>query len=320
MHRGAHETFDESADLRHAGAHADLCRVRGREVDPRHAGHAGAARDAERHRARLPDRHLPRLLSHDSGLPVTWRVGLAGGSRGGHAAARGARRARRGRRRQSARRADRPRAARPDAPRGLQAAAEQGITGRDVTPFLLERFHSRPTGRACARTSGSSCATPRWPRRSPPRCDLRPRRYQRGRRHGARRADRAAQRHHARITLRPGGGGANVAAWLAKAGADVTLIGRVGDDVLAEVALQGLDGVNLHVTRDPSAPPARASCSSRPAASGRCCRTRVPTTRSAAADLPELDGEILHVSGYALLRPGSRPRRWRRSTARARGG
>src|SRR4051812_6961509 len=29
---------------------------------------------------------------------------------------------------------------------GLQAAAEQGISGRDVTPFLLERFHSRTGG------------------------------------------------------------------------------------------------------------------------------------------------------------------------------
>src|SRR3954454_15744087 len=29
---------------------------------------------------------------------------------------------------------------------GLQAAAERGIAGRDVTPFLLERFHSRTGG------------------------------------------------------------------------------------------------------------------------------------------------------------------------------
>lgn len=29
---------------------------------------------------------------------------------------------------------------------GLDAAAEQGITGRDVTPFLLERFHARTEG------------------------------------------------------------------------------------------------------------------------------------------------------------------------------
>jgi pseudouridine-5'-phosphate glycosidase len=29
---------------------------------------------------------------------------------------------------------------------GLQAAAEAGIAGRDVTPFLLERFHTRTGG------------------------------------------------------------------------------------------------------------------------------------------------------------------------------
>ena len=31
---------------------------------------------------------------------------------------------------------------------GLAAAAEQGITGRDVTPFLLERFHSQTDGQS----------------------------------------------------------------------------------------------------------------------------------------------------------------------------
>ncbi len=29
---------------------------------------------------------------------------------------------------------------------GLEAAAAQGISGRDVTPFLLERFHSQTGG------------------------------------------------------------------------------------------------------------------------------------------------------------------------------
>jgi pseudouridylate synthase len=29
---------------------------------------------------------------------------------------------------------------------GLQAAAERGIAGRDVTPFLLERFHTHTGG------------------------------------------------------------------------------------------------------------------------------------------------------------------------------
>jgi pseudouridylate synthase len=29
---------------------------------------------------------------------------------------------------------------------GLEAAAEQGVSGRDVTPFLLERFHRLSEG------------------------------------------------------------------------------------------------------------------------------------------------------------------------------
>jgi len=29
---------------------------------------------------------------------------------------------------------------------GLEAAASQGVAGRDVTPFLLERFHSQTGG------------------------------------------------------------------------------------------------------------------------------------------------------------------------------
>jgi pseudouridine-5'-phosphate glycosidase len=29
---------------------------------------------------------------------------------------------------------------------GLQSAAEAGVSGRDVTPFVLERFHSRTEG------------------------------------------------------------------------------------------------------------------------------------------------------------------------------
>ena len=49
----------------------------------------------------------------------------------------------------------------------------------------------------------------------------------------------------ARISLRPGGAGANTAAWLARAGVDVTLIARVGDDEARTLALSAMDGVDL---------------------------------------------------------------------------
>jgi sugar/nucleoside kinase (ribokinase family) len=111
---------------------------------------------------------------------------------------------------------------------------------------------------------------------------------------------------HATIALRPGGQGANVAGWLANAGAEVTLIGRVGTDPLAEIALQHLENVNLHVARDPER--TTGTCIVLVAPGGE--RTMLPDPGAndalTAADLPELDGEILHVSGYALLRSGSR--------------
>ncbi len=114
----------------------------------------------------------------------------------------------------------------------------------------------------------------------------------------------------ARITLRPGGAGANTAAWLARAGVPVALIARTGDDAAADVALRGLDGVHLHVTRDRERP--TGTCIVLVAPGGE--RTMLPDPGAnaalAATDLPDelfAEGRILHVSGYSLLRSGSRP-------------
>ena len=110
----------------------------------------------------------------------------------------------------------------------------------------------------------------------------------------------------ARVSLQPGGGGANVAAWLAKLGVEVTLIGRVGKDALAPVALSGLDGVDLQVVHDPQR--ATGTCIVLVSPGGE--RTMLPDPGAndaiAVGDLPPLDGDILHVSGYSLMRPGSR--------------
>jgi sugar/nucleoside kinase (ribokinase family) len=109
-----------------------------------------------------------------------------------------------------------------------------------------------------------------------------------------------------RVSLRPGGGGANVAAWLAKAGVEVTLIGRVGKDALAPVALSGLEDVDLQVVHDPHH--ATGTCLVLVAPGGE--RTMLPDPGAndclTVADLPPLAGDVLHVSGYSLLRPGSR--------------
>ncbi len=129
---------------RDAGARRDLRRLRGREVDPRHPRDARAPGDAERHRARLPHRHLPGVLPD--------RLGSAGDLAGRHARGGGRGAARSG-----------PRSAHPapsssrtrwtssstpscttaSCARACRPRREQGIAGRDVTPFLLERFHTR---------------------------------------------------------------------------------------------------------------------------------------------------------------------------------
>jgi ribokinase len=112
----------------------------------------------------------------------------------------------------------------------------------------------------------------------------------------------------ARIALRPGGSAANVAAWLARAGAEVVLIARVGTDAAAEVALQGLDGVELRVSRDPRR--ATGTCVVLVAPGGE--RTMLPDPGANDAltpgDLPDdvFTTGVLHVSGYALLRHGPR--------------
>ena len=112
----------------------------------------------------------------------------------------------------------------------------------------------------------------------------------------------------ARIALRPGGSAGNVAAWLACAGVEVTLIARVGRDAAAEIALAGLDGVDLRIARDDAR--ATGVCVVLVAPGGE--RTMLPDPGAndalAAADLPDdaFAGGILHVSGYVLLRHGSR--------------
>jgi sugar/nucleoside kinase (ribokinase family) len=113
------------------------------------------------------------------------------------------------------------------------------------------------------------------------------------------------------ISDEDGGSGANLAAWLADLGVPVELVARVGDDARGATALGVLDaaGVTVRVARDPGR------------ATGRCVvivtpdgeRTMFPdpgaNERLAVSDLDGLAwraGDHLHVSGYSLLREGSR--------------
>jgi sugar/nucleoside kinase (ribokinase family) len=115
----------------------------------------------------------------------------------------------------------------------------------------------------------------------------------------------------AEIRFRGGGSAANTAAWLAAAGADVTFVGRAGDDEPGRAAAEELRaiGVDTRVALDPDR------------STGACLvlidpggeRTMAPDAGAndglAAEDLADdllAEAAHLHVAGYALLREGSR--------------
>ena len=113
-----------------------------------------------------------------------------------------------------------------------------------------------------------------------------------------------------KISTHGGGAAGNVAAWASNAGADSYLLARVGNDAAGKTLLTQLDDLGVHhgnkvvdgvqsgvviVLVDPSGE--RTMFPERGANSGLTL-----------ADLPDLAGvEIIYLSGYALLDPGSRP-------------
>lgn len=115
----------------------------------------------------------------------------------------------------------------------------------------------------------------------------------------------------ATITDSDGGSAANVAAWLGHLGTPVEFLGRVGTDAHGDAAIARLSatGVDVAVARDPAH------------STGRCIvlvtpdgeRTMFPDPgANAFLDPEDVDtaswsaGEHLHVSGYSLIREGSR--------------
>jgi ribokinase len=115
----------------------------------------------------------------------------------------------------------------------------------------------------------------------------------------------------ATITDEDGGSAANVAAWLADLGAPVQLIARIGDDARGSAALDRLAtaGVAVSAVRDPVFPTGRCMVLVTPDGE----RTMFPDP-GANAHLASMDidpspwrrEDHLHVSGYSLLREGSR--------------
>lgn len=114
------------------------------------------------------------------------------------------------------------------------------------------------------------------------------------------------------ITLRGGGSGANVAAWLgAGAGWPVAFVGAVGEDVAGRTSVESLEGCAV----EPRVAVVDA------ASTGTCVvlvtpdgeRSMLPDAGANDCLRPEhlpvdefRPGRHLHVTGYSLLRPGSR--------------
>jgi sugar/nucleoside kinase (ribokinase family) len=117
---------------------------------------------------------------------------------------------------------------------------------------------------------------------------------------------------HAVIRFHGGGSAANTAAWLAQAGTEPLLVGRVGDDERGQTVRDELRaaGVEVALAVDPELP--TGTCIVLVGPDGE--RTMAPDAGAndglAETDLPEellASAAHLHVAGYALLRSGSRP-------------
>jgi sugar/nucleoside kinase (ribokinase family) len=115
----------------------------------------------------------------------------------------------------------------------------------------------------------------------------------------------------ARIATHAGGGGANVAAWIADRGPAVNFIGRAGNDRWGQMSVDQLIevGVTCHIVRDQHEP--TGTCVVLVTPDGE--RTMMPDAGAnahlAPSDVPDSlfrKGSHLHLSGYTLFRNGSR--------------
>jgi ribokinase len=115
----------------------------------------------------------------------------------------------------------------------------------------------------------------------------------------------------AQIAMRPGGGGANVAARLVEAGVPTLLVARIGDDTAGHAAIEELRraGVELEVAIDPAHETGVCVVIVEPGGERTMLPDRGANAVLATSDLPIdefAEGKHLHLSGYTLLDPGSR--------------
>lgn len=109
------------------------------------------------------------------------------------------------------------------------------------------------------------------------------------------------------VRARPGGQGANVAAWAASEGLRVRLHSRVGDDAAGRVVRGALEdrGVETTLSVDPRAPTGTLLALVR-GGERSMVADRGAAARLAASDLPgRIEAAAVLVSGYLLFDPGS---------------
>jgi sugar/nucleoside kinase (ribokinase family) len=113
----------------------------------------------------------------------------------------------------------------------------------------------------------------------------------------------------AAIELRPGGAGANTAAWLAALGADPVLVARIGADTAGRQVTEFLAaaGVGTALVTDPDAPTATVVVLVDGTGQRAMLADRGAAGRLTAADVRLPAGaRHLHLSGYVLLDDSSR--------------
>jgi ribokinase len=111
------------------------------------------------------------------------------------------------------------------------------------------------------------------------------------------------------VSYRPGGAGANVAAWLAVCGVPVRLVARAGDDAAGRGAVEKLRGHGVDVSCVAfDASLATGTCVVLVAPDGE--RSMLPDAGANAAlsvaQIPAFEADAhLHLAGYTLMRDGS---------------
>jgi ribokinase len=107
----------------------------------------------------------------------------------------------------------------------------------------------------------------------------------------------------ARTSTGPGGQAANVAAWAASLGADATFVGRIGTDATGELVLRELRQRGV-THRGPVAGRTGVVVSISASGDRTMASDRGSAPELAPADLDPawFDCDVLHISGYSLLR------------------